>query len=179
MLYEFDGMAPKIDPTAYIADTATVLGDVTIGAYCYIGPGAIIRADFKGAPIIIGNGTAVEEGVIIHVGGKSAGKCDIGERVTIGHGAIIHGNKLADNANIGMGAVVSLYSEIGEYSVVAEGAVVKQGQVIPPRVVVVGAPAKVVRELQERDIEAWDGSKRWYIELAKKYKVPGMLKRLD
>lgn len=179
MLYEFDGMAPKVDPSAYIADSATVLGDVTIGADCYIGPGAVIRADFPGSPIIIGYGTAVEEGVIIHVGGKGAGKCDIGERVTIGHGAIIHCSKLENNANVGMGAVVSLYSEIGEYSIVAEGTVVKQWQIVPPRVVVAGAPAKVVRELQDRDIKTWDGSKAWYIELAKKYKIPGMIRRLD
>ena len=99
--------------------------------------------------------------------------------MTIGHGAIVHCSKLGDNANVGMGAVLSLFSEIGEYAVIAEGAVVKQGQVIEPRVVVGGAPARVLRPLLDRDIESWDRSKAWYIDLVRKYKTPGMLERID
>ena len=78
-----------------------------------------------------------------------------------------------------MGAVISLYSTIGSYAIVAEGAVVKQAQVIPDRVVVGGAPAKILRELEDRDIATWDKTKLWYIELARKYTTPGVLKRLD
>lgn len=178
MIYEFDGLVPEIDPTAYVSESATVIGNVKIGADCYIGPGAIVRGDSANSPISIGYGTAVEEGVIIHVGGKGA-RCDIGERVTIGHGAIVHCNSLGANANVGMGAVLSLYSEIGEYAVVAEGAVVKKGQKIPPRVVVGGAPAAVLRRLEDRDIDTWDKTKEWYINLARKYMTPGVLRRID
>lgn len=177
MIYEFEGKAPRIHPTAYVSESATVLGDVTVGAYCYIGPGAVIRADSK--PIIIGDETAVEDLVVIHVGGKKTNGCEIGKRVTIGHGAMVHSNRIGDGANIGMGAVVSLFSEVGEYAVVAEGAVVKQGQTVPPRVVVGGSPAKILRELEERDIVSWERSKDWYVELARKCGDPSVLRRLD
>ena len=179
MIYEVDGLKPVIAPSAFISESAVIIGDVRVGEDCYIGPGAILRADSHGMPIIIGNGSAIEEGVIIHVGGRGTNGCCIGERVTIGHGAIVHANRIADNANIGMGAVISLYSTIGSYAIVAEGAVVKQAQVIPDRVVVGGAPAKILRELEDRDIATWDKTKLWYIELARKYTTPGVLKRLD
>ena len=178
MIYRYGEFAPEIDPSAFVSESATIIGQVKIAADCFIGPGAVIRADC-GKPIEIGYGTAVEDGVIIHVGGSRAVSCYIGERVTIGHGAIVHCSKLGDNANVGMGAVLSLFSEIGEYAVIAEGAVVKQGQVIEPRVVVGGAPARVLRTLLDRDIESWDRSKAWYIDLVRKYKTPGMLERID
>ena len=178
MIYRYGEFAPEIDPSAFVSESATIIGQVKIAADCFIGPGAVIRADC-GKPIEIGYGTAVEDGVIIHVGGSRAVSCYIGERVTIGHGAIVHCSKLGDNANVGMGAVLSLFSEIGEYAVIAEGAVVKQGQVIEPRVVVGGAPARVLRQLLDRDIESWDRSKAWYIDLVRKYKTPGMLERID
>ena len=167
MIYKFDGMTPEIDSTCYISESATIIGNVKIGPYCYIGPGAIIRADSKGKPIEIGYGSAIEEGVIIHVGGPRTNGCYIGERVTIGHGAIVHCNKLG------------LYSEMGEYAVIAEGAVVKQGQIIEPKVVVGGAPAKVLRQLLDRDLETWDKTKDWYIGLTKLYTTPGVLERID
>ncbi len=178
MIYEFDGMRPPIDPSAYISESATILGNVRIAADVYVGPGAIIRGDTCGCPIIIGYGSAIEEGVIIHVGPPSSG-CIIGEKVTIAHGAIVHSDHVRDCANIGMGAIVSLHTDIGEYAVVAEGAVVKKGQTIPPRVVVGGAPARLLRELEERDIKVWDDTKTWYINLARKYSTPGILKRMD
>ena len=89
MIYEFDGLKPVIAPSAFISESAVIIGDVRVGEDCYIGPGAILRADSHGMPIIIGNGSAIEEGVIIHVGGRGTNGCCIGERVTIGHGAIV------------------------------------------------------------------------------------------
>ena len=122
MIYEFESKRPKIDPSAYISDSAIVIGDVTIGARCYVGPGAVIRGDER--PIYIGDESAVEDLCVIHVGGPDAKTdgCHIGKRVTIGHGAMVHGNYIRDGANIGMGAIVSLFADIGEYTVVAEGA---------------------------------------------------------
>ena len=179
MIYEFESKRPKIDSSAYISDSAIVIGDVTIGARCYVGPGAVIRGDER--PIWIGDESAVEDLCVIHVGGPDAKTdgCHIGKRVTIGHGAMVHGNYIRDGANIGMGAIVSLFADIGEYAVVAEGAVVKKHQTIPPRVVVGGAPAKVLRELEEKDIYAWERSKQTYIDLAARCKAPVGLKRID
>lgn len=109
MIYEFESKRPKIDPSAYISDSAIVIGDVTIGARCYVGPGAVIRGDER--PIYIGDESAVEDLCVIHVGGPDAKTdgCHIGKRVTIGHGAMVHGNYIRDGANIGMGAIVSLF----------------------------------------------------------------------
>lgn len=177
MLYEFDSKRPRIDPSAYVSDSATIIGDVQIGARCYVGPGAIIRGDAK--PIVIGEESTVEDGVIIHVGGAGTQGCIIGRRVTIGHGAIVHGNHLHDGANIGMGAIVSIYAEVGEYAVVAEGAVVKRGQVVPPRAVVGGAPAVKLRELQDKDTDSWEKSKQTYIDLAAKCLSPGVLRPIS
>lgn len=111
MIYEFESKRPKIDPSAYISDSAIVIGDVTIGARCYVGPGAVIRGDER--PIWIGDESAVEDLCVIHVGGPDAKTdgCHIGKRVTIGHGAMVHGNYIRDGANIGMGAIVSLFAE--------------------------------------------------------------------
>lgn len=179
MLYEFEGKRPKIDPSAFISDSAVIIGDVTIGALCYVGPGSVIRGDER--PIFIGDETAIEDLCLIHVGGPEAKTdgCHIGKRVTIGHSAIVHGNHIRDGANIGMGAIISLFADIGEYAVVAEGAVVKKHQTVPPRVVVGGAPAKVLRELEDKDISAWERSKQTYIDLAARCKAPNGLVRID
>ncbi len=162
MVYEFDSKRPTIDPSAFISESAVIIGDVKIGQRCYVGPNAVIRGD--SAKIIIGNETAVEDGVIIHAGGVK--KSIIGNRVTIGHGAIIHSSYVADNANIDMGAVLSLLSEIGEYAVVGECALVKKGQKIPPRTIVGGIPASEIRKLEEKDIALWDASKDIYVKLS-------------
>ena len=164
MLYSFDGTAPQISEKAYISDSATIIGDVTIEDDCYVGPGAILRGD-EGS-IHIGEGTAVEDGVIIHAG-EDGVVCRVGSRVILGHGALIHGN-VNDNAVIGMGALVSIGATVGEYAIVGEGAVVKMFQAIEPRMVAVGNPAKIARPLEERDTIIWDYSKQSYIELARK-----------
>ncbi|MBQ2733011.1 MAG: gamma carbonic anhydrase family protein, partial [Clostridia bacterium] len=117
MIYSFDGHTPKIAENAYVSETATVIGDVEIGAGAYIGHGSILRGDY--GRIEIGEETAIEEGVIVH--SPPNGLCKIGKRVTIGHGAIIHSKELESYVVIGMGAITSLGSVIGEYSIVAEG----------------------------------------------------------
>lgn len=174
MIYEYDGKRPQIDSSAFVSDSAVIIGDVEIGADCYIGPNAVIRGD--AAKIIIGEATAIEDGVLIHAGGLK--QAVIGRQVTIGHGAIVHSKCLADNANIGMGAVLSLFSEIGEYAVVGEGALVKKGQIVQPKTVVGGVPAAELRKLEQKDIAFWDTSKDIYINLARACNR-GALKRTD
>ena len=170
MLYRFDGKQRVVGKGSYISENARVIGDVLIGTNCYIGHGAILRGDY--GRIEIGNGTAVEEGAIVHAPPKEANR--IGKKVTIGHGAVVHGKHIGDQAVIGMGAVTSVWSEIGEWAIVAEGSVVKMKQIIPPKVVAAGYPAKIMRELSEKDEEFWSWGKQLYIDLAKKYLDEGM-----
>jgi carbonic anhydrase/acetyltransferase-like protein (isoleucine patch superfamily) len=170
MLYKFDGKEPTVAADAYVSDLATVIGDVVIGANCYIGHGVILRGDY--GRIEIGSGTAVEEGVIVHA--PPGDTNSIGDNVTIGHGAIIHGKRIGDRAVIGMGSILSIWSEIGERAMIGEGSVVKIRQVIPPGVVAVGNPAQIVREVTAQDEEFWVWGKQVYIDLAKKYLDEGM-----
>ncbi len=170
MLYEYDGRIPTAGQGTYVSETAQVIGDVRIGDNCYIGHGAILRGDY--GSIVIGSGSAVEEGVVIHAPPDNF--CRIGKSVTIGHGAIIHACRVGDSAVIGMGSILSIYSEIGDNSIVAEGAVVKMRQVIKKDVVAGGNPARVIRALAEKDVEYWRMGKQLYVELAGKYLEKGM-----
>jgi carbonic anhydrase/acetyltransferase-like protein (isoleucine patch superfamily) len=170
MLYTFDGQTPVIGKETYVSETAQVIGNVVIGDNCYIGHGAILRGDY--GRIEIGSGTAVEEGVIIHAPPDHLQI--IGKRVTLGHGAILHGKSIGDGAVIGMGAILSILSEVQEGAIVGEGAVVTWGQVIAEKMVAAGNPAKVIREVRTKDKEIWDYGKQLYIDLAKRYLKVGM-----
>jgi carbonic anhydrase/acetyltransferase-like protein (isoleucine patch superfamily) len=154
----------------YVSPLARVIGHVVIGDNCYIGHGAILRGDY--GRIKIGNGTAVEEGVIIHAPPDETHS--IGEKVTIGHGAILHGKSVGNLAVIGMGAVLSIHSEIGEWTIIAEGAVVRMNQKIAAAVVAAGNPARVIREIREKDKKLWNYGKQLYIDLAAKYLKQGL-----
>jgi carbonic anhydrase/acetyltransferase-like protein (isoleucine patch superfamily) len=170
MLYRFDGKQPVVGKDSYVSDIARLIGDVVIGDRCYIGHGAILRGDY--GRIEIGSGTAVEEGAILHAPPKEANR--IGENVTIGHGAVVHGKSIGDFAVVGMGAVVSIWAEIGEWTIVAEGSVVRLRQVLPGRVVAAGNPATVVRDLADKDVAFWRWGKQVYVDLAKQYLEAGM-----
>ncbi len=170
MLYTFEGQKPSIGSDTYVSELAQVIGNVTIGDNCYIGHGAILRGDY--GRIEIGSGTAVEEGVIIHAPPDHFNL--IGERVTLGHGAILHGNSIGDGAVIGMGAVLSIFSEVGEGAIIAEGSLVKWGQKIPANVVAAGNPAEVKREISTKDQDIWAFGKQLYVDLAKRYLKSGL-----
>ena len=172
MLYSFDNREPKIGKETYVSESALVIGDVKVGNNCYIGHGAILRADY--GTIEIGDGTAVEEGVIIHAIPEET--CWIGEKVTLGHGAIIHSKSIGDFAVIGMGVVLSMWAEVGEHSMVAEGSVVRMKQRIPGGMVVAGNPARLIREVSSEDDQLWNYGKQVYIDLARKYLDVGMHK---
>lgn len=170
MLYRFGGKQPMVAESTYVSDIARVIGDVVIGSNCYIGHGAILRGDY--GRIEIGDGTAVEEGVIVHAPPGETNR--IGRSVTIGHGAVVHGRFIGDRAVIGMGAILSIWSEVGEGAIVAEGSVVKLKQTIPPNVVAAGNPAQIAREASAKDAEFWSWGKQLYVDLAKKYLDEGM-----
>ena len=172
MLYSFDNRNPRIGKETYVSETALLIGDVRVGNSCYIGHGAILRGDY--GTIEIGDGTAIEEGAVIHAGPKQT--CWIGEKVTVGHGAIIHSKSIGDLAVIGMGAVLSIKTEIGERSIVAEGSIVRMEQKFPAGIVIAGNPARIIREVSGKDNDFWYRAKQLYIDLAKKYLDIGMHK---
>ena len=172
-LFSFEGREPVLGRDIYVADSAEVIGDVRIGDRCYIGPGAKIRGDY--GRVEIGGGTAVEENCVIHA--RPDEVCSIGERVTVGHGAVIHNATISDDAVIGMAAVVSDYAEVGRWCFVGEGCVVKSKQVLPDETVAVGIPAKVVGRVTDEQKEFWRWGKDLYADLARRYRKG--LKRLD
>jgi carbonic anhydrase/acetyltransferase-like protein (isoleucine patch superfamily) len=174
MLYRFDNKQPQIGEDSYVSELALVVGDVVIGRRCYVGHGAVLRGDY--GRIVVGDGTALEEGAVVHA--PPHGTNHIGADVTIGHGAVVHGRCVGDGAVVGMNATLSLGSEVGEGAIVAEGSVVKRGQTVAAAVVVAGNPAAFIRDVREKDVEFWSAGKRLYVDLAAKYLREGM-ERVD
>lgn len=171
-IYQFERRRPDIYPGAYIAPSAIIIGDVTIGSECYIGHGAILRGDF--GSIEIGRGTAVEEGVLIHA--KPDEKTIIGERVTIGHGAMIHNAVIESEAVIGMCSTIADYARVGRGAIIGEMTLVKNRQEISPDTVAVGVPAREIGPVKEQQRALWTAGKDLYIDLT--YRYPKGLKKL-
>ena len=170
MFYSFDARVPSVGSGTYVNETAQVIVDVRIGKNCYVGHGAILRGDY--GAIEIGDEAVIEEGVLVHAPPDE--HCTIGNRVVVGHGAIIHARSIGDSAMIGMGAILSIRSEIGSRSIIAEGAVVRREQQVPASVVMAGNPSRKVREITEIDRDNEDMSVGLYTNLAKKYLKVGM-----
>jgi phenylacetic acid degradation protein len=164
-LYEFEGRRPVIGENSYVSETADVIGDVRIGAGCYIGPGARIKGDY--GTITIGDETSVQENCVIHA--RPGERCDVGSRCTIGHGSVLHNCTVRDGAVVGMGAIVSDWADVGEEALVAEGAVVRQNDQIPPATVAMSVPAKVKAKLTERDRAFQRRAQKVYPDLALRY----------
>ncbi|MBR5228774.1 MAG: gamma carbonic anhydrase family protein [Firmicutes bacterium] len=156
----------KIAESAFIAENATILGNVEIGEEVGIWYNAVLRGDFN--LIKIGDRCNVQDNVVVHVTENSP--CTLGNGVSLGHGAIIHGATIEDNVLVGMGAVVMDNAVIGANSIIAAGAVVSGGAVIPPNSLVVGVPGKVKKELPP---EAAGGKKNAdvYVELRRMHKA--------
>lgn len=164
-IYSFEGRQPTIATTAYVSPTAQIIGRVKVGEDCYIGHGAILRGDY--GSIEIGDGTAVEEGVIIHA--RPEDWTRIGTRVTIGHGAMIHNATIRDEAVIGMRAVISDFSEVGVGAIIGEMGLVRNRQKIPSGKIAFGLPVKVVGDVDERHADMTVWAKDLYIDLARRY----------
>jgi len=174
VLYRFEGKDPQIGDGTYVSQSAEVIGDVKVGKQCYIGPGAKVRGDY--GSILIGNKTSIEENCVLHA--RPSETCEIGDMVTVGHGAILHNCTIRDYAVIGMGAIVSDYAIVGIWSVVGEGCVVKNKQVIEDNKIAVGVPAKIVGDVSEDYKRVWTGYKNLYAKLALKY-PENLEKKLD
>ena len=173
MIYEFEGKVPEIGEGTYVHESAVVIGDVKIGKRCFIAPGAVLRGDY--GTIIIGDGTAIEDNVVVHA--RPGETTRIGNHVTIGHGAIIHTPTIHDWAVIGMGAIISDFADVGEWAAIGEGAVVKNRQTIPDESIAVGVPAKVIGKVSDDYKRQWTEFKRIYEELAER-RYPEGLRRI-
>ncbi|MFQ5508833.1 MAG: gamma carbonic anhydrase family protein [Leptospirillia bacterium] len=148
MIRPYKGIHPRIDPTAYVDESAQVIGDVVIGPESSIWPGVVIRGDVN--TIRIGARTNVQDNSVLHVTRRTH-PLVLGDDVTVGHAAILHGCTLANLTFIGMGATVMDGALIGELAMVGARALVTQGREIPPGMLAVGAPAKPVRALTDEE----------------------------
>lgn len=150
MIKNLKDKSPKIHEEAFIAETADVLGDVTIGEGTSIWYGAVVRGDMN--TIVIGKYSNVQDNSSLHVDSNEPLK--IGDYTTIGHNAVVHGCTIGNNCLIGMGAIILNNAIIGDNCIIGAGALITEGAVIPPNSLVLGAPGKVKRELTEDDIKS-------------------------
>ncbi len=151
-VYAIDGIVPVVDPTAYVHPSAVLIGDVIVGPGCYVGPCASLRGDF--GRLILERGSNIQDTCVMH--GFPGTDTVVEEDGHIGHGAVLHGCRVGRNALVGMNAVIMDNAVIGEASIVAASAFIKAGMEIPPRVLVAGMPAKVIRPLSDEEIR-WKG----------------------
>ena len=148
--YAFEGFIPVVDPTAFVHPTAVLIGDVVIGPGCYVGPGASLRGDF--GRIALDEGANIQDNCVMHSFPGAAAHVEADGH--IGHGAILHGCTIGQNALVGMNAVIMDGVILGAESIVGAQAFVRGETVVPPRSMVVGSPAKVIREVTEKEV-AW------------------------
>ena len=149
MLRPYRGRLPVVDPTAYVDASAQVIGHVEIGAESSVWMNVVVRGDVN--TIRIGHRTNVQDGTIVHVM-HDTHPTRLGDDVTIGHGAIVHGCTVGDRVLIGMGAILLNGATVGEDSIVAAGSLVPEGAVIPPRSLAMGSPARVRRSLTDAEV---------------------------
>jgi phenylacetic acid degradation protein len=163
-VYSIDGITPVVHPEAYVHPSAVLIGDVIVGAGVYVGPCASLRGDF--GRIVIGSGANVQDSCIVH--GAPGGDTVIEEDGHIGHGAIIHAARICRNAMIGMHAVINDRAEIGESAFVGALAFVKTGMKVPPRMLAVGMPARVLRSLSDDELQWKHDATRQYQQLTER-----------
>lgn len=164
-IISYKGVAPQINLSAYISEGVAIIGDVKIEEGANIWFNSVLRGDIE--KIYVGKYTNIQDNCTVHVMGDCPAL--IGEYVTVGHGAIVHGCTVENNCLIGMGAVLLGYCKIGENSIVAAGSVVTEGKIIPPNSMVMGIPGRVVRQLTKKEIEDIRKSAMHYYDIAQEY----------
>ncbi len=167
MLIAYRGIMPKVHESVYIAEGAKLIGDVTLGENSSIWFNAVLRGDL--APIVIGRDCNIQDGTIGHVNADQP--LIVEDGVSVGHGAIIHGCRIGSGTLIGMGAIVLNGADIGEYALVGAGAIVTEKKTIPPYTLSLGSPARVVRELNDQDLQRMRRTTESYVTKGKEYRM--------
>jgi len=166
MLAPFGSTQPKIGVSCFIHESAQVIGDVEMGDYSSIWCNAVVRGDVNS--IRIGQSTNIQDNCVLHVE-SGLYPLRVGDFVTVGHGAILHGCTVGNRCVIGIGAIVLNGAVIGEGSIIAAGSLIPEGMEVPPRSMVMGLPGKVRREVSEEEVERFRANAEHYVELARTY----------
>ena len=166
MIAEFKDKKPRLHESCFVAPSADVIGDVSLGERSGVWYQTVLRGDVN--KIVVGSYTNIQDGTVVHVAGDHP--TIIGDGVTIGHGAIVHGCTIGDHAFIGMGATVLDGAVIGEGALIGAGALITEGKEIPPYTLAVGVPAKIVKQLPEEYIRMAKDRAVEYADLAEIYK---------
>ena len=167
MIRPFRGIHPQIDPTAFVEESAQIVGDVHIGAHSSVWFGAVIRGDVF--HIRIGARTNVQDGTVIHVSNGTHATI-LEDEVTVGHNVTLHGCYVERGSLIGIGAIVMDACRVGEHSLVAAGALLSPGTIVPPRSLVLGVPARVKRQLTDAEVADLDVFWQNYVEYTRVYR---------
>jgi carbonic anhydrase/acetyltransferase-like protein (isoleucine patch superfamily) len=169
MIRELGEKKPRIAESAFVSEAAYVVGDVEIGENSSIWPGAVLRADrFR---IRIGSNTNIQDNCVVHAGFSDV---NIGNNVTIGHGSMIHCARIGNNVLIGMHAVLGNQSEIEDFCMIGAYSMVKDHFKVPANSLAVGIPAKIVRAVNDRELERISKGSNFYVELAREFKKQGL-----
>ena len=167
LILPYGGARPQVDPAAWLAPNATLIGQVRIDAYASVFYGAVVRADM--APVHLGTGSNLQDNVVVHT--DTDLPTHIGVGVTVGHAAVVHGCTVEDHCLIGMNATVLNGAVVRAGSLVAAGTVVRENAVIPPRSLVAGVPGKVLRELTDEEYERVVRGSDIYVDLAARHRT--------
>ncbi|MBK6747542.1 gamma carbonic anhydrase family protein [Ottowia sp.] len=166
-VYEIDGKAPRVDSTAWIAGSAEVMGNVEIGPDASVWFGCVLRGDTE--VMRIGEGTNVQDGSVLHA--DIGFPLTLGRHVTVGHQVMLHGCTIGDESLIGIGAVVLNGARIGKNCLVGAGSLVTEGKAFPDGSMIMGSPAKAVRQLTPEQIEGLRRSAQHYIDNARRFQA--------
>ena len=165
-IYPFAGTIPDIHESAFVAPTAAIIGRATLGRQASAYYGVSVRADT--AAITVGVGTNLQDNVVLHA--DPGYPCTLGDRISVGHSAVVHGCTIEDGCLIGMNATILNGAVIGTGSLIAAGALVLEGTVVPPRSLVAGIPAKVRRQLTDEEYAGVQANATRYVELAQAHR---------
>ncbi len=173
MLHDYKGRRPDIGKDCFITPSADIIGDVRIGGGSSVWFNATVRGDLEA--VLIGKAVSVQDNCVLHT--ARGEPVEIGDSVVVGHGAIVHGARIAGNCIIGMGAVLLSGSRIGRNCIIGAGSVVTEGTVIPDGSIAIGIPAKVVKPVTKEHIERIEANVREYVELNREYLKSGSARR--
>lgn len=172
-IYQLDEHTPQVHPTAFVTDSAQVMGRVTLGENSSVWFNTVVRADNE--PMTIGAGSNIQDGSVLH--SDTGFPLSVGERVTVGHQVVLHGCTVGDESLIGIGAVVLNGAKIGKHCLVGAGSLVTDGKEFPDGSMILGSPAKVVRQLTPEQIDGLRRSAQHYIANAQRFQAG--LKKVD